>query len=173
MCKHLHLFVEFFGWYETKDSLFIAMEYLEHGDLHKHIIRTGICSENDAKAIAYQLLEGLGVMHEMGFAHRDLKPQVRILLQSIVEALLTFHRRIFLSHSHLLTGGLKSEILELPSEFKSLMRRRSGQRLVQESTEHLRLIVFLMRTPTNTQTRLIYRLCYLLDPHEGSAFRFN
>jgi serine/threonine protein kinase len=70
--------VEFLGWYETAQSLFIAMEYFEYGDLQKHIIGTGPCSENDAKMIAYQLLEGLGVMHEMGFAHRDLKPQVGI-----------------------------------------------------------------------------------------------
>jgi serine/threonine protein kinase len=68
--------VKFFGWYESVDSIFIAMEYLEHGDLHKYIRQTGPCSENDAKIIAYQLLKGLHVMHGMDFTHRDLKPQV-------------------------------------------------------------------------------------------------
>jgi hypothetical protein len=146
--------VEFFGWYETRDSLFIAMEYLEHGDLHKHILRTGTCSENDAKAIAYQLLEGLGVMHEMGFAHRDLKPQVRIPYCRLppVEGLLTFYHRTSLSHSHHQTGGSRLGISELPSESKSPTRQHFGQRLVQGYTEHRRLIVFLTRTPKNIPT---------------------
>jgi serine/threonine protein kinase len=52
------------------------MEYLEHGDLDKYVRQIGPCSENDAKVIAYQLLKGLHVMHEMNLAHRDLKPQV-------------------------------------------------------------------------------------------------
>lgn len=80
LSKHVQLFVEFFGWYENTESIFIAMEYLQHGDLHKHLNVVGACSEHDSKMIAYQLLEGLGVMHNLGFAHRDLKPQVSPLI---------------------------------------------------------------------------------------------
>ena len=50
------------------------MEYLEHGDLQKHL--TGPLPEVEAKEISSQLVEGLVFMHDNGFAHRDLKPGV-------------------------------------------------------------------------------------------------
>jgi serine/threonine protein kinase len=52
------------------------MEYFQYGDLHKFIENSSPCTESGAKRITMQLLEGLDVMHEMGFTHRDLKPQV-------------------------------------------------------------------------------------------------
>lgn len=54
------------------------MEYIEHGDLAK-LINESNMTESDAKVITRQLLEGLKVMHENNFCHRDLKPMVRIL----------------------------------------------------------------------------------------------
>ncbi len=53
------------------------MEYFDLGDLHQHV-RSGL-TELDAKIITKQLLEGLGVMHDHHFTHRDLKPQVRVV----------------------------------------------------------------------------------------------
>jgi len=54
------------------------MEYFHYGDLHKFLLEFGPCAEPDAKSITVQLLEGLSIMHQMGFAHRDLKPQVSL-----------------------------------------------------------------------------------------------
>jgi serine/threonine protein kinase len=54
------------------------MEYFPYGDLEKYIIK-GI-SEDDTRAICAQLLDGLNLMHSIGFTHRDLKPQVRLSL---------------------------------------------------------------------------------------------
>lgn len=50
------------------------MEFFSHGNLRQylHVER----SESDAKAITRQLLEGLSFIHQEGFAHRDLKPEV-------------------------------------------------------------------------------------------------
>ncbi|OAP57702.1 hypothetical protein AYL99_08440 [Fonsecaea erecta] len=67
------LFVTLHGWYEDDDCVFLAMEYLPHGDLTDYIAR-GI-TEDGARTICEQLLEGLGFMHGIGFTHRDLKPQ--------------------------------------------------------------------------------------------------
>jgi serine/threonine protein kinase len=53
------------------------MEYLEHGDLQKHLTRP--LPEIEAREIALQLVEGLCFMHENGFVHRDLKPLVSSL----------------------------------------------------------------------------------------------
>ncbi|PPJ60976.1 hypothetical protein CBER1_02014 [Cercospora berteroae] len=66
-------FTKCFGWYETSNTVFIAMEFLEHGDLQS-------CSgnpspEREMQSIASQVLEGLYFMHSQGYAHRDLKPQ--------------------------------------------------------------------------------------------------
>ncbi len=53
--------------------MFLAMEYVQLGDLESYI--TPQLTEKDARAITRQLLEGLEVLHGYGWAHRDLKPQ--------------------------------------------------------------------------------------------------
>jgi serine/threonine protein kinase len=69
-------FVKSFGWYETEDCLYIAMEYLPSGDLYKCLSDKPALSERDAQDITFQILEGVYWMHDNDFAHRDLKPQV-------------------------------------------------------------------------------------------------
>lgn len=54
------------------------MEYFPYGDLHKYLITP--LSEKEGQQIAVQILEGLQFMHENGFAHRDLKPAVSMVL---------------------------------------------------------------------------------------------
>ncbi|KAJ4230755.1 hypothetical protein NW757_013953 [Fusarium falciforme] len=71
--KYVHCFVECYGWYKSENTVFIAMEYIEHGDLQNYLNQP--FSESHAKVIGSQLVEGLGYMHENGFAHRDLKPK--------------------------------------------------------------------------------------------------
>ena len=56
------------------------MEYFPYGDLSS-FIEKGI-SEEGIKLITVQLLEGLVIMHENSFTHRDLKPAVREPLTS-------------------------------------------------------------------------------------------
>jgi len=70
------VFVEFFGWFEDKENVFLAMEYFPMGTLDNFIDEK--LYEGDVRKISLQLLEGLHIMHEEGFTHRDLKPQVGI-----------------------------------------------------------------------------------------------
>ena len=51
------------------------MEYISNGDLRSYLKVER--SESEARVITRQLLEGLVVIHQEGFAHRDLKPEVR------------------------------------------------------------------------------------------------
>lgn len=52
------------------------MEYIELGDLHGYLLDRSALPEIQAQDISYQILEGLQIMHENEFIHRDLKPQV-------------------------------------------------------------------------------------------------
>lgn len=65
------------GWFEDKETIYIAMEYTECGDLRQYITRSAQKARSEAKAITRQLLRGLVVLHEKKFCHRDLNPQVR------------------------------------------------------------------------------------------------
>ncbi|KAK1143695.1 hypothetical protein N8T08_006095 [Aspergillus melleus] len=79
--KYERAFVKSFGWYDSPDQLFIAMEYLELGDLHTYLQHKPALPEHEAKEVTFQILDGLFLMHDNEFAHRDLKPR-NILLKS-------------------------------------------------------------------------------------------
>ena len=72
--------MQFLGWFENSENLYIAMKYLEKGDLRQYLSES--VSVPTAKLLARQLLEGLDVMHRNGIAHRDIKPEVRIDLSA-------------------------------------------------------------------------------------------
>ncbi|KAI1421312.1 kinase-like domain-containing protein [Xylaria sp. FL1777] len=71
--KYSHCFVQSSGWWDDDSSVYIAMEYLQLGDLQNFLKEA--LSEDDTKQITNQIVEGLSFMHEQRFAHRDLKPQ--------------------------------------------------------------------------------------------------
>jgi serine/threonine protein kinase len=71
------VFVDFFGWFKDGSDVFLAMEYVQLGDLERNVsAHSGKISEIEARDIAEQILSGLKIMHAESFAHRDLKPQV-------------------------------------------------------------------------------------------------
>jgi serine/threonine protein kinase len=67
-------FVGFFGWYEDKDVIYLAMEFFDLKDLSEHLM--DIVDEEEIRMIARQLTQGLKIMHEHKIVHRDLKPKV-------------------------------------------------------------------------------------------------
>jgi serine/threonine protein kinase len=68
------------------------MEYCRHGDLHHYLKRKRLIPAREVQQLAFQMLEGLDQMHQNDFAHRDLKPGVRIdLLLDISQLILLEH----------------------------------------------------------------------------------
>ena len=74
--------MEFLGWYEEPETLYIAMEYLEEGNLSKNISTLAPLPQETVKTISKQILEGLKVMHQEGITHGDIKPAVLALPSS-------------------------------------------------------------------------------------------
>jgi calcium/calmodulin-dependent protein kinase I len=75
--KKAAVFVEFLGWFEDHDSVYLAMEYVPYGDLEDNIPPEGEpINELEIREITSQVLNGLKIMHQEGFVHRDLKPKV-------------------------------------------------------------------------------------------------
>lgn len=52
------------------------MEYYPAGNLHTCVEDRRGLPEDECRQITSQVLSGIALMHEEGFAHRDLKPQV-------------------------------------------------------------------------------------------------
>lgn len=77
--QYSHLFVQFFGWFENEDDIFLTMEYIDGGDLSEYMVDRETAKLN-AGEITKQILEGLQVLHGEGICHRDLKPKVRVHL---------------------------------------------------------------------------------------------
>lgn len=76
----------FYGWFDDSNSIFIAMEYIAHGDLSDYIKEHGGTTKahSEVGGITSQILSGLVVLHGKNICHRDLKPQVTEALRKIV-----------------------------------------------------------------------------------------
>lgn len=60
------------------------MEYLPLGDMNKYIQEYGPMPESETKQIAWQLAHALNLMHQEGFTHRDIKPEVTKTMQPLL-----------------------------------------------------------------------------------------
>ena len=54
------------------------MEYFPEGDLYIYVRDHPRLTEEECSHITSQVLSGVAIMHEEGFAHRDIKPQVSL-----------------------------------------------------------------------------------------------
>ncbi|ENH68003.1 Ankyrin repeat domain-containing protein 50 [Fusarium oxysporum f. sp. cubense race 1] len=80
--KYSQYFVKSLGWYATSNKLYIAMEFFPEGDLYAYIRDHQRLREDECSHIISQVLSGVAIMHEEGFAHRDVKPQNILVYKS-------------------------------------------------------------------------------------------
>ena len=70
---HRHI-IKVYRFFEAHGTAYIVMEYAEGETLSAYLERKGTLSEAELKGILYPLLDGLEVVHEADFLHRDIKP---------------------------------------------------------------------------------------------------
>ncbi len=69
-------------------SLFLAMEYVDGGDL-KELIKSGPLDLSRVVRLGIQTAEGLGAAHSAGVIHRDIKPENIMIVRDLDEVKLT------------------------------------------------------------------------------------
>nr|POE94873.1 serine/threonine-protein kinase atg1a [Quercus suber] len=80
--------IRLFEAIETKDRIYLVLEYCDGGDLAAYILNHGKVSEAIARHFMRQLAAGLQVLQEKHLIHRDLKPQNLLLTRGEVTPLL-------------------------------------------------------------------------------------
>lgn len=65
--------IQFYESFESKDYILIIMEYISCGDLLSYVRRRSRISENVAKFIFKQIIEGIQYIHSKNVVHRDIK----------------------------------------------------------------------------------------------------
>ncbi|OHT16652.1 hypothetical protein TRFO_13084 [Tritrichomonas foetus] len=87
-------------------NIYVVMEYCPNGDLFNHIIDKKFLSEQEAKFLFKQIMDGVNYIHSIGAMHRDLKPE-NILLDETGAAKISdfgFARYVPLKSSQKVTG---------------------------------------------------------------------
>lgn len=74
------------------------MEYVSRGDLQGYIKTVGALDEGVAKGIAEQILQALFVLHDHGYMHCDLKPEV--IMKIVLLCVVIFTELLRIEHLH-------------------------------------------------------------------------
>lgn len=61
--------------FDTRDNLFIVMEYMPGGMLYDILANEGYFSEKNAAAVMRDLLQAVKCLHDNDIVHRDIKPE--------------------------------------------------------------------------------------------------
>ncbi|KAH8581799.1 kinase domain-containing [Cryptosporidium sp. chipmunk genotype I] len=71
--------VKLFYTFQDEKHLYQVMEYLPGGDLMSYLIKYDKFSEEDTKFYMAQLVHAVDLVHQLGFVHRDVKPDNIVL----------------------------------------------------------------------------------------------
>lgn len=71
---HPHV-VQFVAWYESRNHIWMVVEYCAGGDLRSLIAADGPLSEHVARLFAWDVAQGLRALHTAGYVAGNLKPR--------------------------------------------------------------------------------------------------
>lgn len=81
LLRHPHV-IQLYEIVETRNQLYLIMEYASGGELFDLIVHRKRLEEPDACRYFHQIVAGVELMHSKGVAHRDLKPENLLLDES-------------------------------------------------------------------------------------------
>jgi len=90
---------------EHRDALFMVMEYVRGTTFYELIRDSGGLAVMSALPLFFQVLDGIGYAHELGFVHRDLKGSNIMLTERGVVKVMDFGIARALGSSHLTQMG--------------------------------------------------------------------
>lgn len=61
--------------FQTRENLFLIMDYIDGGDLRYHIGKRRRFSEVETKFFMANMIVGLEYLHQNNIIHRDMKPE--------------------------------------------------------------------------------------------------
>jgi|AntAceMinimDraft_12_1070368.scaffolds.fasta_scaffold130033_1 serine/threonine protein kinase len=67
-------------------QIFLVLEYLRGGELLKAVCNRQRYTEDDARALMLQILQGISHIHKKGVIHRDIKPENLILAKKSLDS---------------------------------------------------------------------------------------
>jgi len=67
--------LKFHDWYETRNNLWLILEYCTGSDLESLLQQDGHLPESSVRALGLDMLAGLKYMHGLGLLHCDLRPR--------------------------------------------------------------------------------------------------
>merc|ERR1719487_148700 len=67
--------VKFHDWYETRNNLWLILEYCTGGDLESLLRQDGHLPEVSVRMFSLDILSGLKYLHALGILHCDIRPK--------------------------------------------------------------------------------------------------
>lgn len=71
--------------FQTKDKLYMILDFVNGGELFFHLKKDGKFGENRVRFYAAQIACAIAHLHSLGIVYRDLKPEVRSLESHLIQ----------------------------------------------------------------------------------------